>query len=78
MEAQEILNVMKAQALKDLEILLKNQMEVGFDEAAKLACEKMKAAIPGQVDDVVIDMVSSPLIAELKKALLAQVEKVSA
>ena len=78
METQELITKMKEQALKDIETLLKNQVGVAYDEAIELASAKLKAAIPGEVDDVIINMVVSSLKPLLKDLLLAQIEKVAA
>lgn len=77
MEVQEILDKAKAQALKDLQVLLKNQLDLSFDAAAALAIAKLKEAIPGQVDDMVIDVVAPKLIEILKELAAAQIAKVS-
>ena len=75
---EELLKQMEVQAKKDLAALLKNQLDLAFEVATKVAAEKLKAAIPGQVDDAIIDMVVpalSPIVkAELLKAI-AELEK---
>ena len=78
MTGEELLQAAKVQALKDLEVLLKNQVGVVYDGAIQLAAQKLKEAIPGQVDDAVIDVVVAALSPVLKEQLLLQIEKVSA
>ena len=78
METAQLLESMKVQALKDVEVLLKNQVGVAFDEAIELAAGKLKTAIPGEVDDAIIAMVVASLKPVLKEQLLAQIEKISA
>lgn len=78
MEAKELLEAAKAQALKDLEVLLKNQVAVAYDAAIAMAAGKVKEAIPGQADDVIIDVVVASLKPVLKELLLQQIEKVAA
>ena len=78
MSEVQLLEGMKAQALKDLEVLLKNQVSVAFDQAIELAAGKLKEAIPGDIDDAIIAMVVGSLKPVLKEQLLAQIEKISA
>lgn len=78
MASAELLEGMKVQALKDLEVLLKNQVGVAFDAAIELAASKLKEAIPGEIDDAIIVMVVASLKPVLKEQLLAQIEKISA
>lgn len=78
MEVQAVLDLAKAQALKDLETLLKNQVELVYNQAISLAAAKAKEAIPGQIDDVVIDVFVASLSPVLKALLLEQIEKIAA
>lgn len=78
MEFQEVMDLAKAQALKDVEALFKNQVNVVFEPAANAALEKLKAIIPGNIDDSIINTFAPQLVELLKQELLAQVEKVSA
>lgn len=78
MEAQQLVENMKQQALKDLEVLLKNQVGVAYDEAIELAAQKLKDAIPGQADDAIIAVVVAAMKPVLKELLLEQIEKVAA
>ena len=68
----------KAIALKHAEAMAKEMVEVCLEPALLEGKEKLKAAIPGQVDDMVLDLVFGALQAPLKAALLAQIEKISA
>lgn len=77
MEASQLLEASKVQALKDIEVLLKNQVAVAYDAAIGLAASKVKTAIPGQVDDMIIDLVIASLGPVLKEQLLAQIEKIA-
>ena len=78
MEGTQLLDSMKVQALKDIEVLLKNQVGVAFDAAIELAGDKLKTAIPGEIDDAIIAMVVASLKPVLKEQLLAQIEKIAA
>jgi hypothetical protein len=78
MAAKDLMAKMKEQALKDVETLLKNQVEVAYDEAIELASKELAEKIPGQVDDAVINMVVAALAPTLKAKLLEQIEKVAA
>jgi len=75
---EPVLEQMKAQALKDLEVLLKNQVAVAYDSAAEVMKAKLKEIIPGTVDDAVIEMIAAPMLPALKALLLEQIEKISA
>jgi hypothetical protein len=73
MELQEKL---KNVLLKNAEQLAKDVIEVGYDDAVELAKAKLKEAIPGTVDDAVIEMVAAALVPALKTALLEQIQKI--
>lgn len=74
----ELIETMKAQALKDIEALLKNQLAVAYDPAVAVVADKLKGFFPGQIDDAAIDIIFNAIKPLLKEELLKQVEKVSA
>lgn len=59
------------------EIFLEGVLGDIYDPALAAAAEKLKAAIPGQIDDVVINLLVSNLGPILKQELLAKVEEIS-
>lgn len=67
----------KESVLKHGEIFLKGVFGDNYDPAVKLASEAVKKAIPGQVDDMVIDLVVANFAPALKLAILGEIEKVS-
>jgi hypothetical protein len=75
---EELAKKAKAVALKHIEEMVKEQIELVFDDAVELAAGKLKEAIPGQADDVVINLIVSALKAPLKAALLEQAGKIYA
>lgn len=75
---EEVLKQMEVQAKKDVAVLLKNQVAIGFEAALKEAAEKLKEVIPGDIDNAVIDMFAPKLAELLKEALLAQIAKLEA
>ena len=75
---EELLKQMEAQAKKDLAMMLKNQIEIAYDAAVKEAAGKVKEAIPGQVDDVIIDMVVPAIAPLIKQELVKVIEKLEA
>lgn len=66
----------KQTLLKQAEQTAKVIVELHFDDALALGKEKLKEAIPGQVDDMVIDLVVNALALPMKEALLAEIEKI--
>lgn len=48
-----------------------------YDPALTAAAEKLKALIPGQIDDAVINLLVSQFGPLLKQELLAKVEEIS-
>lgn len=75
---EELLKQMEAQAKKDLALALKNQIAIAYDVAVKEATGKVKEAIPGQVDDVIIDMVVPAITPLIKQELIKVIEKLEA
>lgn len=75
---EELLKQMEAQAKKDVAALLKNQIGLAFEAAALIGAGKLKEAIPGEIDDAVINMVAPELIKLIKAEMLAQVAKLEA
>lgn len=54
---------------KDGKVLLAHEVELCFEPAIALALDAIKEAIPGKIDDAVIDMLSPILVKELKAQL---------
>lgn len=75
MELAELQAASIKQAKQDLKAMVLNQVALAFDPAMQLAADKLKVAIPGQVDDAVIDVVMASLLPIGHKELVAQVEK---
>ena len=67
----------KKAVLKHGEVFAKGIIGDVYDPAMALAKEKLKQVIPGQVDDVVIDLIVSNLGPVLKEEILKQVDKLS-
>ncbi len=74
----ELLKQMEVQAKKDVAALLKNQIGIGFEAGVKVAADKLKELIPGQVDDAVIDMIAPKFAELMKEQLLLQIAKLEA
>lgn len=76
MSFEEIGKTALEQLKADAKTLVKNQIAVGCDAALDEAFAKLKAAIPGSIDDSIIEMVA-PKLKELAKAeLLALADKI--
>lgn len=67
----------KKSLLKHGELFVEGVLADLYEPALKEAVAKVKAAIPGQVDDVVLDLIVANLGPVLKAELLKQVEKLS-
>lgn len=78
MEPSELAKAAVSSVAKHGEIMVKGVLGDIFDPAVSVAKEELKKLIPGQVDDMVIDLVVGTFGPELKKALLAEVDKISA
>ena len=73
----ELKEVAKKAALKHGEVFFKGMIGDVYDPALVEAKEALKKAIPGQVDDLVIELVVGNLAPIFKAELLKQVEKIS-
>lgn len=62
---------------KVLEVVLKDMVTLGYDDLAAALKEEIKKAIPGQVDDAIVDMIAPMLMPAIKTVLLAQIDKIS-
>lgn len=72
------LEPIKKEILKQVEAFLVAQFENGnFDLAVVQLKAKLQEAIPGKVDDVVLDALFPVLMPLLKQALLEQIKKIS-
>lgn len=78
MEPKELAGAAVSSVAKHGEIMVKGVLGDIYDPAVAIAKEELKKLIPGQVDDMVIDLIVGTFGPELKKALLAQVDKISA
>lgn len=67
----------KEELLKNTEILLEGVVDLVFDRIALVAVEAIKGAIPGKLDDVILDAIKTKIIESLKQAALEQIEKIS-
>lgn len=67
----ETLNEVKSDVLEAAEGLAVKLIEKHFDASFEKVATKLKEAIPGQVDDMVIDMLKGKFQPELKADLLA-------
>jgi len=74
----ELVNTVKGSVAKHGEVMVKAVIEDCYDLSINEAKEALKKLIPGQVDDMVIELVISTFAPALKTALLEQVEKISA
>jgi len=75
MEALELVEAMKAQAVKDGKSAAVNQIELAYDPAVELAVAKLKEAIPGQMDDIILDLVKVNVAPIIKASLLEMIAK---
>lgn len=73
----ELAEKAKMSLLKHGEIFVEGFLADMYEDAMKEAVAKVKLAIPGQVDDLVLDLVVANLGPALKAELLKQVEKIS-
>ncbi len=78
MELQELKEKALAQLKVDGVVLLENQVKMLVEPAMDLALGKLKAVIPGQIDDAVIDMVAPMLIKLIKEEIEKGLEKLKA
>lgn len=67
----------KLSLLKHGELFVEGVLADLYEDALKEAVAKVKLAIPGQVDDLVFDLVVANLGPALKAEFLKQVEKIS-
>lgn len=77
-KTQQLLEAMKEQGLKDLKVLVKNQVAIAYDPAVAIAVEKAKALIPGNWDDAFIDIIVKTAGPILKEELMKALEKLDA
>jgi hypothetical protein len=73
MELQELA---KQSLLKNGEAFVAGVLNDVYDPAFLKAKEALKAGIPGQLDDSIIDMIAAVLQPSLKEILLAEVAKI--
>lgn len=69
----ELKELLKQSALKHAEAFASGFVGECYDAAIVEAKEAVKKAIPGQVDDMIIDLVVQTLAPELKKQLLEKI-----
>ena len=75
-KAQALVEAMKEQGLKDLKVLVSNQVTIALDPAVAIMVEKLKAIIPGTWDDGFIDIIVKNGLPILKEELKKQLEKI--
>lgn len=75
MEALELVEAMKVQAIKDGKAAVVNQIELAYDPAVELMVAKLKLAIPGQMDDIILDLVKANVAPILKESILEIIAK---
>ena len=51
-------------------------VNIAFDKVTDALVEEAKKAIPGQVDDAILDMLKPVLAPKLKELLLAEIKKI--
>ncbi len=73
MELQELA---KQSLLKNGEAVVAGVVNDVYDPAFVKAKEGLKGAIPGSVDDAIIEMIAAVLQPQLKEILLAEVAKI--
>lgn len=67
---------MKDQVLVIAEEAAKALVETSYDKVMELVFEELKKAIPGTIDDTVIDMLKPIIAPKLKELLLAEIAKI--
>ena len=72
----ELKDLAKESLLKNGEAFVAGVLGDVYDPAFALAKAKLKEAIPGAVDDAIIDMIAGVLQPSLKEILLAEVAKI--
>lgn len=73
----ELSETVKSSVAKHGEVMVKAVIEDCYDPAVLEAKEALKKLIPGQVDDMVIELVVTTFAPALKSALLTQADKIS-
>jgi hypothetical protein len=75
MEIKELGQKAVDQLKVDAKVMLKNQIEILFDEGMDLGVAELKAIIPGGIDDMIIDQMAPQLKAAAKAYVLALMDK---
>lgn len=66
----------KQEALVLAEVAAKALTEAAYDKIVNLICEEIKVAIPGAIDDLIIDSIKPMVAPKLKELLLAEIAKI--
>lgn len=66
----------KEQALVIAEAAAKALIDASYDRIMELIFDELKKAIPGQIDDMIIDAVKPMIGPKLKELLLAEIAKI--
>lgn len=77
-DKMELKEQAKQIALKHAEEMMKELVDVCMEPALIEAKEAIKQAIPGQIDDAVLEVMFAALMDPAKAALKAQIEKIHA
>lgn len=67
----------KEQALVIAEAAAKALVDAAYDRVMELCFEEIKKAIPGTIDDAVIDMLKPIVGPKLKELLLVEIAKIA-
>lgn len=66
----------KDQALEVAELTAKALVDASYDRVMEMIFEEIKKAIPGTIDDMVIDTIKPVVAPKMKELLLAQIAKI--
>lgn len=66
----------KEQSLEIAEAAAKAIVDASYDRLLEMIFEELKKAIPGQIDDMVIDAVKPMIGPKMKELLLAEIAKI--
>lgn len=76
-EAQKVIDGLLEQGKIQLELAVEKEINDKCDEVVEKILQKIADAIPGGLDNVVIEAAKPKVKEELKKLLLSQAEKIS-
>lgn len=76
-KVEALLESMKEQALKDVKVLIKNQIAIGYDPALEILTIKGKDLLPGEFADSIIDVIAKTAGPIIKDEIVKFLEKLS-